>query len=148
MATKTREKPKTAAKKKRMKIAVEYGSVGSGENTCRVGIKIDRADMDAATADEVLCGRRIYGSARVSRTTDEKDQEALPGMQDASIAYEMSGMFDIKRVGLSPKEITAGLTFGLKDTDVETLSHFAKRKGWIHVEQIEDLADEDDDSED
>ena len=137
MATKT-------SKKTRAKIAVKFGGVSIGEDTARLGIVIDRADMpDLLQAESILCGRRLTGDVRVARTNE--DTKCLPGMED--VAYCVASTFDVKRIGVSPKHISAGLTFALSEIDVSDLAHFSKKSGWLNVQNVAVLEDEEENEE-
>ena len=123
------------AKKTDVRIAVKFGGVSIGEETARLGIRISRADVALERADEMLCGRRITGKVRVASVSGEgADQKALAGMEDAIV--EIASVFDIKRLGVSPKEFSAGLQFSLAEIDVSVLAHFAKREGWLIAEKV------------
>jgi hypothetical protein len=122
------------AKKSDVKIAVQFGGVSIGEETARLGIRISRADVSLENADAMLCGRRITGRVRVAITNESPDQQGLPGMDDA--ITEIAAVFDVRRLGVSPKEFTAGLTFSLAEIDVSVLAHFAKREGWLIAEKV------------
>jgi len=133
-----------ATKKKR--IAVRFGGVSIGENTARIGIKIDREDIELSEAEEILCGRRLTGSVKTAKTNEDPTQKPLNGMGDTQ--HEIKSVFDVKRIGVSPKDISAGLTFALSEIPMEELAHFSKRAGWLTVDAVAELEVDDDDDED
>ena len=63
------------------------------------------------------------------------------------VSYEIRSVFDVKRMGVSPKNITAGLTFALAEIDVSELGHFAKRDGWLTIENAVELEDSEEEDE-
>jgi len=127
-----------------MEIPCEFGGVSLGDATCRLGIRITRDSLSLTKADQYLCGRRIGGTIVLSgRKTDSPGQKK---MFDSSLSIR--GVFDVKRIGVSPGEISCGLTFSKADVDVATLSNFAKGQGVIRIANVEALpTDEESDDE-
>ncbi len=117
-----------------------------GGGTARVGVRIDRAVMSIEQADTALCGRRLNGKIVVGPKDESTSQtHLLPGLK-----HEIDGSFDVKRFAVSPKNITAGLTFALKGLAIEELAHFAKKSGRLLIDTIEDIpvdVEEDDDDD-
>jgi len=133
------------APRKRQQIAVDFGNVSIGDGTARIGIKIDRNDMELSEAEDTLCGRRITGSIKLVRTNEDPAQKPISGMEDDQ--HEIKGTFDVKAISVSPKRISAGLTFSLKSIPFEQLAFFAKRSGRLMVDNVAELEVEDEDNE-
>ncbi len=132
-------KPKTEP----LEIPCEFGGVSLGDSTCRLGIRITRDSLSLTKADQFLCGRRIGGTIILSGRKDSPGQKK---MFDSSLSIR--GVFDVKRIGVSPGEISCGLTFSKADVDVATLSNFAKGQGLIRIANVEELPTGDEPSED
>lgn len=129
-------KKKEAAEAFVLDAAVEFGDVSIGDGTCRLGFVADRKAITLQQADRNLCGRRLVGKI-VARATGTADQEGLPGLEDQDTT--ITGVFDVKRIGVTPKTVSAGLTFALASVDAESLTHFAKRSGRLRVSSTEDI---------
>lgn len=117
-------------------IPCEFGGVSLGDQTCRLGVRIGRDNLSITKADQFLCGRRINGIITLSGKKDSPGQQHL-----FKSALQIRGIFDIKRIGLSPSEISCGLTFNKADTDVAVLANFAKGAGSITIDSVEELPD-------
>lgn len=129
-----------------LEVDVQFGGVSIGDETARVGIKIDRALMQLDQADEILCGKRLTGRIEVCAPGEQQGQRALPGMKDER--PHLDGTFDVKRFGVSLKEISAGLTFGLGSIDVSELAKFAKKNGRLLVTDAQFLPEDSSDDDD
>jgi len=131
----------------RYELGVSFGNVSIGDGTARLGIKLDREQVELETAEELFCGRRLTGQVVVVANGEDPDQRHLFDGNKP----EIEATFDVKRFSMGPKDITTGLTFSIGDVDVETLSHFAKRKGELRiasVSKLEDASDDFDEEED
>lgn len=129
-------------KKPALDLPVAFGGVSIGDGTARLGIKIDRAALTIDKADASLCGRRLAGRVVLGKG-DSAQQELINDRQHC-----VASVFDVKRIGVAPKNISAGLTFSLEDIDVRELSIFAKKSGRLIVDTIAELPDEDEDGDD
>ena len=115
-----------------LSVAVDFETVSIGDGTARIGIKIDREHMNVVAADEAFCGRRLSGRIVAMPKDEDPDQQHMFDGEK----HELSGFFDVKRFGASPKAITAGLTFALAEIDVSELGHFAKRCGRLIIDSV------------
>jgi len=136
----------TTATAKELEVDVQFGGVSIGDETARVGIKIDRGRMSVEEADEFLCGKRLTGRIEVCAPGEQQGQQSLPGMKDTR--PHLDGTFDVKRFGVSLKEISAGLTFSIASIEVSELAKFAKKNGRLTITAAEFLPDDDDDDSD
>lgn len=128
-----------------LEVDVQFGGVSIGDETARVGVKIDRGVMTLEQADECLCGKRLTGRIEVCAPGEQQGQQSLPGMKNERPHLE--GTFDVKRFGVGLKEISAGLTFGLGPIDVSELAKFAKKNGRLIVTDAQFLPEDGDDEE-
>jgi len=135
-----------------LKIPVRFNNVSIQQTTARIGIKIDRTSLGLSEADNFLCGHRL--SCRVQtipKNEDSKQKHMFDGGK-----HTITGVCDVKKIGISPDELSAGLTFSLKDLESEhsELLHFSKRQGQLEVFEISAItkdeapAEADDDADD
>jgi hypothetical protein len=117
-----------------LELPVAFGNISIGDKTARIGINVDRGDMTISQADKNLCEKRLSGKIVSRPTGDHKDQAALPGME---FETALNGVFDVKGFSVSKDALSFGLTFALASIDVSCLAHFAKRSGWLKVNDIE-----------
>lgn len=127
-------------------IGCDFGGVSLGKETCRVGVKLERASITLADADASLCGKRLTGKLVVGGKQAAPGQAALPGMEDAG--HEVAGVFDVKRFGVSASEISFGATFAMASVEPRDLAKLANSSGRLVVEQVDDIPDEDDGDDD
>jgi hypothetical protein len=112
---------------------VKFGNENYGDETARLGIKINRDNMNINAADEALCGKRLAGSIVVGAA----DTQQARLLDDAQ--YKVNGVFDVKGYSVKVKHISTGLTFSLESIDREELSHFARQEGHLIVETVDEL---------
>lgn len=127
--------PPPASVKSQFELAVSFGGVSIGDKTCRIGVKISREAMTINQADERLCDRRLSGQLMAKPGNSQAAQTALPTMEDADLV--LAGAFDVKGFRVTTDEISSGLTFQKKGTDIKTLSQMANRDGRVVIERVE-----------
>lgn len=127
-------------------VNVEFGGVSIGETTARLGVKLQRGQMELDQADAVFSGKRLQGLVTL-QSRDDEGQTRLPGMED-NVPPTLETVFDVKQFTVKPKWISAGLTFALESIDVSQLALFAKRTGILRAEVVGDLEEDDEDDED
>lgn len=131
-ATKGKRKSKAINQANAERLSVEYGNVSIGEETASIGVRIRRESLNIMAADELFCGRRLMGQI-VVHAGDEDAQQTHLG--DVKIRQSISGSFDVKRFGVSPKHISARLVFVISEIEVGELAEFSKQRGSLIVEQ-------------
>lgn len=144
MATRQKKQkpaPKTKPPKNLLDLPVSFGGVAIGENTARLGLKINRESLNIVAADEALCGRRLTGSVQLGGNSDSPGQTKM-FETDSTV----SGTFDVHRFGVAPKHYTTGLTFVLAEIDVSELAKFSKGEGRLIVSAITELDQDDSDT--
>lgn len=133
----------TATKKKiKHSMPVAFSNVSIGDETARIGVKIDRANLSIESADEILCGKRCEVKIELGTQDDASGQQYIEGTVEA-----IEATVDIKRYSVSPKAISAGLTFALSEVEPRALAPYAKGKGRLLVTKIEDIPEDDEESE-
>lgn len=110
-------------------VPVEFGGVSFGDETARLGLRIARPFMYIDAADELLCGRRLSCRVVTCPNGDDPNQKYLVDGVGASV----EAVADVKRFGVSPKAISANLTFSLGEIDVRELASFSKKTGRLIV---------------
>lgn len=126
-------------------IGCDFGGVSLGKETCRVSVKLDRAGMSLGAADAALCGKRLTGKLVVGGKQAAPNQALLPGMEDSG--HEVAGVFDVKRFGVSSKEISFGATFAMASVEPRDLAKLANSSGRLVVEQVADIPDDEADDD-
>jgi len=135
---------KKATDKKVEIIPVEYGNVNIGDQVARISMKIDRAKIDDMKALSLLCARRLTGTITVANTDADPRQKNFFETASASI----EGSFDTKRVSVGPNDFGTGITVALAEIDAEELAKFAKKRGFIWIDNSEPIeVDEPEESE-
>lgn len=125
-------------------LPIEFGGYSYGGNeTCSIGIKIDRSVLNLVAADESFCGHRLTGKLLLGHQDDQPGQSYLFEDEKA-----VEGIFDVKRVGISPEQVTFGATFIESEIDSGLLSSFAKCKGRLLVEVVEEIPEPEKDTDD
>lgn len=121
-------------------IGCDFGGVSLGKETCRVGVKLERSSITLQDADTFLCGMRLTGKLVVGGKQAAPGQTTLPGMEDAG--HEVAGVFDVKRFGVSAKEITFGATFAMASVDPRDLAKLANSSGRLVVTDADVIPDD------
>src|SRR5262245_51049243 len=125
-----------------LELPCEYGNVGIGDKTCRIGVSVDRAKLKLKTADDNLCCHRLtLKMIGVPPGDDPEQKRMFDDLQD------MDGIADIKGFGVSQGSISFGLTFSKADVDLKQLGGFAKRSGRLEIFGVEEIPDDEDEEE-
>jgi hypothetical protein len=121
-------------------VDVEFGNVSNGDETARVGIKIDRDEIELDDCETYFCGRRVEAELYARITS----QQSLEGMEsDQPTEVMIRAQFDINGYRVSPKAVTAGLTVPLNVVDRSMFGWLARRNGTLRCTHVADL-DKDD----
>lgn len=127
---------KAKNKKATLEVAVAFGGVSIGNTTARLGVKIQRDFLNVVAADEIFTGKRL--AVIVQLGAADADQRKL-----FDVELEVAGSVDVKRIGVSPETITAGLTFNLKTLDIATLARFSLGVGRLKVFDVQTIPADD-----
>jgi hypothetical protein len=135
-----------AKKKADLVLPVAFGNVNIGDKTARIALKIDRGNLTIAKADTCFTDKRLDCLIKARPNGDAPGQTALPGTETVC---ELRGVADVKGLRAGGKSFGIGLTFSLAMIPVETLTHFVKKEGDLHVFDVaeipaEEMEDEDD----
>jgi len=119
------------AKSRPVEIPVSFGGVSIGQSTARLGLRIDRSHIDLIQADELFCGHRLTGDVVLGNRDDGEGQTTM-----FDTDFIVSGHFDVKQLGVNADRLSTGLTFSLKDVEIETLAKFSKGVGKLVVREV------------
>lgn len=117
-----------------MRLKVDFGGVSIGENTARLGVKVDREDLQLAKADEVLCHRRLIGRVVLGHQAEAKQQTKFVDSD-----YVIEAAFDVKGYSVAAGAFGFGLSFSRADIDISDLGKFAKQGGLLEIDNTEDI---------
>lgn len=121
-----------------LNLPVSFAGVSIGEGTARVGVKAPRDVLGLDKADEILCGHRLIGRIVQSKSNEAANQTAfLDGVK-----HEIPGSFDVKGFRVTTDDICFGLTFSLKDVQVQELPYFAKKSGRLIIDLVTAIPEE------
>ena len=125
---------------------MEFGGVGLGKGVARIGIRINRNELDLAFCDEFFSARRLTVLLR-AETPDRNGQRQKELVKD--LHHEVAGTFDAKQFSVNPLRISTSLSFALKEIEVEELAHLANSEGMLYIRHVEAIepAPEDDEEE-
>lgn len=129
-------KKKPPANSSVLDVPVEFGGLSIGDVTARIGVRIDREHMNIVAADECFTGKRL--SVVVSLGSSDPEQKEL--FQGRT--FDVTGSVDVKRLGVTADQFSAGLTFNLESIDVATIAKFSKGKGRLKVFEVAALPDD------
>lgn len=143
-ASKTRraDSPKV---KDELDIPVVFGNLGVGEDTARLGLKVNRAKCTIKQAENYLCGARCEIKIKVDPNADNDTpgQTTFDGIEGEAL----ESVVDIKRYSAGPKGFTAGMTFNMAEIDVSQLAKFAGHSGRLVACRVGDAGIDDDESD-
>ena len=122
-----------------LNVPVQFSNVSIGDQVARIGVAIDRDNLNIDAADECLCGRRLTGLVIVLPPGEDAAQMT---MIDKGDRHEISGSFDVKGFSANRKRIAAGLTFPMAEIPIEQLGHFAKKSGRLIVHELGEIPEE------
>lgn len=134
-------KKKVAAAKIVKTIPVNFGTVSLGAGTARLGIKVSRSDLSLDTADELFSGRRLNGTIILRSDEDPKQTKFIDS------DYSLKGAFDVKGFRTTIESFSCGLTFGIREIDLNDVGHFSNGKGRIDIESVDELETDDPEEE-
>lgn len=136
-AATTKPPPKRTGKKLLLDAPVTFGGVSIGETTTRLGLKVSRAVMKIDKADTLFVERRIDCKVVLGGNDEQSGQAKL--MDDLN--HEVGGSCDVKGFSVKGETFSTGLTFNLKDIDIEELAKFSKGTGRLLIEGVADIPD-------
>lgn len=143
MAKKKQTTQQQSAQKSLVRFACEFRGVGIGELTGRIGVRLARDNVSLEQADKFLCGRRLTATAEL-KSDDARGQTHLPDLGPQRV----KAVFDVKRFGVAPERITTGLTFNLKEVALGDIAALANKAGWLDIEAVNELPDDEDEDDD
>lgn len=115
---------------RQLDVQCEFGNLSVGDQTARLGVKIDRQILESLDmADTMFGGVRLDGEIKLNGSA----QQTLDGMEPEPVP-EVSAVFDSKGFRVSDKSISLGLTFALSGLEIGVLQKFVKRFGRLTVD--------------
>lgn len=121
-----------------LELPVTFGGLSVGDKTCRIGMRVSRANYTPSKADKQLVEKRLSVRLRAVPNGSTGDQASLPGLDNDRVVEAVG---DCNGYSATGKALSFGLTFALSSVDVESLSHFPKRDGQLIVSGIEEIPD-------
>lgn len=115
-------------------IPVTFCGVSIGDETARIGLKLDRSLMTLESADRLLCNRRIIGRLVLGHCDDAAGQTVLD-----DVDHVVDGAFDTKGFSVKTKTFATGATFQRNELDTAEFSLFAKQSGRFIVDEVTDI---------
>lgn len=119
-------------------IDVAFGGLSIGDNSARLGFKVERSRLNLEDADDLFSGKRC--AVLIENKIPDPAQGQLSGMEGADVTT-IEALVDIKSFGTNSKVFTTGLTFNLESVKAAELAQFPKRSGRISIKFKEDLPD-------
>ena len=117
-----------------LEVPVQFAGISIGPEVARLGTTISRDECELEEADRIFCGRRIEVDVVLGKRTDAKGQTKM-WESDRTI----SGVADVKGIGVGPDTYRIGLSFGKHDVDLAELSEFAKGAGKLVVYGVAEI---------
>lgn len=124
-------------------IPVDFQGVSLGQDTARLGVKINRDHMGLDKADDAFSGHRLAGKVILG---DRYDPDQTKFIEDVDVVIETA--FDVKRFSVTDSYFSIGLTFSKRDIEVHDLAEFAKKSGRLVVFDIGAIPEDEDGSDD
>lgn len=120
-------------------IPVDFGGISLGKDTARIGISFPMSVLSLEKAFETLCGHRLQCAITLDKSNDQENgQKRIVDDLDEQIDC----LVDVKKIGVSPDTISAGLTLAIVDLDLPRFAKFRKSKGRLVVSSIQPLEPE------
>jgi hypothetical protein len=116
---------------------VTFSGVSIGDKTTRIGMAIDKKQINLAMADQLFCDRRLTGKIVLGVVDEAENQQKLDGMDDTD--HEVAGSFDVKGFRVNSDVIAIGATFAKQEIDIEELARFAKGKGRLVIDNAGEI---------
>jgi len=113
----------------------QFGGVSIGDQTARLGITIPRSSLAIDHADEYFSGRRL--SCRVALGRVDESPEQMKLIDDCD--FVVTSVCDVKGFRVTSDNVSFGLTFNLKETDIQTLAKFSKGSGRFSIEDVGEI---------
>lgn len=121
-------------------LVVNFGQMGAGDKTARLGIVVSRDKLSVPKAEKQFCEKRLTCVLVMASDGAHPDQGSLGGINDE---MELKAVFDVKSIRFTADEISFGLTGALGSLDVGKLAKFAKKQGRLIVNEVSDIPEMD-----
>lgn len=118
-----------------LEAPVRFAGFSAGDETARLGFKINRSKTTLAQADQFMCGARL-DCLLVLDPNAENDAPGQETMLDPDLQIET--VADCKRYSVGTKDFSAGLTFALSEISIADVAALANKSGKIRLVRIGD----------
>lgn len=115
-------------------IPVKFKGVSIGKTTVKLSMDVDRKMMRIGRADKTFCDRRLTGTLFLGGAGDSPAQTK---MFDTDM--QITGTFDVHRFAVTGELFSTGVTFKLKEIELEHLIKFRNCDGRLVVEEVGDI---------
>lgn len=117
---------------------VQFGGVSIGDETARIGVKINRSTMKIGLADKYFAGSRLaIDIERYSENEGEGQKLLVDGARTT-----LGATVDVKGFKSTRKAFGISSTFSLGSIDVRDLAKFSKAHGTLSISASEKLPDD------
>lgn len=134
-------KQRTGSNDNLLDLSVNFGNVGAGDKTARIGVQLSRSLLSLAKAEKQFCEKRLTCCLSMSADGAPPEQGHLNGIEVEDV--QLTAAFDVKSVRFTSDDFSFGLTAMLGSIDVGKLAQFAKKQGRLIVQQVEAIPEED-----
>jgi hypothetical protein len=121
-------------------IVVNFGNVGVGDKSARLGVTVSRSLLTVAKAEKQFCEKRLSCCLVIAEDGAPPGQGTLG---DVNGDVDLEADFDVKSIRFSSDEISFGLTGMLGSLDVGLLAKFAKKQGRLIVKDVTEIPEVD-----
>jgi hypothetical protein len=118
-----------------LNVPVKFGKVSLGPEISSISVRIDRSRLNIVAADECFCGHRLTGALQLGGEDDSPGQETM-------YADKISGVFDVKSIGVTPKAYSITPAFASADVDFAMLFQLVGKTGRIIVRDVSELVED------
>ncbi len=116
-------------------LSVDYSSVTLQKERARIGVKINRSDLQLATADALFCNAQLEVTLRCDPNA-KRDVAGQHTMEDLSLRVFL--IAETKRYSVGQGAIGLSLSTPKTALDIGTLSQFAAARGVMECKRIGD----------
>lgn len=121
-------------------LPVHYSNVTLQKERARIGVKINRNDLELATADALFCNAQLDVTLRCDPNA-KGDAEGQQTMEDFSLTVSL--IAETKRYSVGAGVIAVSLSTPKSALDIGLLSQFAAARGIMECRRIGDADGED-----
>lgn len=134
---KTKKVSKAKRSSKAKKLSVVFSNVTLQKEKARIGVKINRDDLELGAADALFCNAQL----EVTLTCDPNSRGDVDGQQTMKgFILTVSLIAETKRYSVGSDVIAVSLSTPKSALDIKLLSQFAAAKGMMKCKRIGNAA--------